>query len=146
MTGTREPAPLPRSLGSTEVPNPWRRSAADRYGRAVARSRCRTAHPGRFLLATGRYLLQIYAGAEDAFRDYRRGLGRTLLLGIEILIAGDLVRTVAVHPTLESVLSLAVIVLIRTLLSISIQVELDGRWPWQRSAEEPPPAREPSQQ
>ena len=99
-----------------------------------------------FLLATGRYLLHLYAGAEDAFRDYRRGLGRTLLLGIEILIAGDLVRTVAVRPTLESVLALAVIVLIRTLLSISIQVELDGRWPWQRAAEEPPPAREPSQQ
>lgn len=99
-----------------------------------------------FLLATGRYLLQLFTGAEDAFRDYRRGLGRTLLLGIEILIAGDLVRTVAVHPTLESVLSLAVIVLIRTLLSISIQVELDGRWPWERGAEEPPPAREPSQQ
>lgn len=89
-----------------------------------------------FLFATVRYLDQLRAGEMDAFRNYRRGLGRTLLLGIEVLIAGDLVRTVAVHPSLENVLSLAVIVLIRTFLSISIQVELDGRWPWQRSGEE----------
>ena len=85
-----------------------------------------------FLYATVRYLGQLRTGDLDPFRAYRRGLGRTLLLGIEVLIAGDIVRTVAVHATLENVLALAVIVLIRTFLSISIQVELDGRWPWQQ--------------
>src|SRR5690606_23979601 len=85
-----------------------------------------------FLFATVRYLDQLRAGEMDAFRNYRRGLGRTLLLGIEVLIAGDLVRTVAVHPSLEHVLALAVIVLLRTFLSISIRVGLEGRWPWQR--------------
>lgn len=85
-----------------------------------------------FLFAAMRYLGHLWGGEPDAFRTFRRGLGRTRLLGIEVLIAGDLVRTVAVHPSLENVLALAVIVLIRTFLSISIQVELDGRWPWQR--------------
>lgn len=88
-----------------------------------------------FVIVTGRYLLHLSRNAEDAFRHYRHGLGRTLLLGIEVLIAGDLVRTVAVDATVESVLVLAGIVLIRTFLSISIEVELEGRWPWQRSAQ-----------
>lgn len=86
--------------------------------------------------ATGRYLLHLQTGAEDAFRRYRHGLGRSLLLGIELLIAGDLVRTVALDPTIGSVLVLGGIVLIRTFLSISIEVELEGRWPWQRPPEE----------
>lgn len=96
-----------------------------------------------FLFSSIRYLGHLRAGEGDAFRTYRRGLGRTLLLGIEILIAGDLIRTIAVRPTLEGVFALAVVVLIRTLLSISIQVELDGRWPWQRGSDTRP--REPSQ-
>lgn len=85
---------------------------------------------------TLRYLYDLHGNAEHAFRRYRHGLGRTLLLGIEILIAGDIVRTVAVDPSIESVIVLAGIVLIRTFLSISLQVELEGRWPWQRAAGE----------
>ena len=95
------------------------------------------------VFATGRYLYHLTAGNERAFQAFRLALGRTLLVGIEILIAGDLVRTVAVRPTLENVLVLAGIVLIRTFLSISIEVELEGRWPWQRIPADR--TREPSQ-
>lgn len=69
---------------------------------------------------------------EDVFRGYRQNLGRSILLGLELLVAADIVRTVAVRPTLESVGVLAGIVLIRTFLSMSIQLELEGRWPWDR--------------
>ncbi|ADG88035.1 hypothetical protein TBS_02960 [Thermobispora bispora] len=69
---------------------------------------------------------------EDAYRRYRQGLGRAILLGLEFLVAGDIIRTVAVSPTFRSVGVLAVIVLIRTFLSLSLQVELEGRWPWHR--------------
>ena len=80
---------------------------------------------------------------EDAFRRYRQGLGRAILLGLEFLVAGDIIRTVAVSPTFRGVGVLAVIVLIRTFLSLSLQVELEGRWPWRRGpghrAEHGPP-------
>lgn len=65
-----------------------------------------------------------------AYENLRRFLGRSLLLGLEFLVAGDIIKTVAVEPTLNSVLVLAVIVLVRTVLSLSIDVEIDGRWPW----------------
>jgi uncharacterized membrane protein len=70
---------------------------------------------------------------EDAYRLYRQNLGRTILLGLELLVAGDIIRTVGVSPTLEKVLVLGVVVVIRTFLSISIQLELEGRWPWQEA-------------
>ena len=61
-------------------------------------------------------------------------MGRSLLLGLEFLVAGDIIKTVAIEPTLESVIVLAVIVVVRTVLSLSIDVEIAGRWPW-RAAE-----------
>ncbi|MGY0007234.1 DUF1622 domain-containing protein [Micromonospora sp. I033] len=67
----------------------------------------------------------------DHYRAYRQGVGRAILLGLELLVAGDIIRTVAVSPTFTSVGVLALIVLVRTFLSVSLQVELDGRWPWQ---------------
>ncbi len=71
----------------------------------------------------------------DAYKTLRQHIGRAILLGLEVLVAADIIRTVAVTPTAESVMVLAGIVAIRTFLSISLQVELDGRWPWQRPAE-----------
>ncbi|CAN5230717.1 DUF1622 domain-containing protein [soil metagenome] len=65
------------------------------------------------------------------YREYRRMLGQSILLGLEFLVAADIVRTVAVTPTLESVAVLAAIILIRTFLSLSLQLEITGRWPWQ---------------
>ena len=66
-----------------------------------------------------------------AYRDYRRQIGRAILLGLEFLVAADIIRTVAVDPTFQSVGVLAVIVAVRTFLSFTLDVELDGRWPWQ---------------
>ena len=65
------------------------------------------------------------------YRRFRQQLGQTILLGLELLVAGDIIRTVASQPTLTSVAILASIVAIRTLLSFSLEVELTGRWPWQ---------------
>jgi uncharacterized membrane protein len=79
-------------------------------------------------------LLRLVSGATgpNDYREARQGLGRAILLGLEFLVAGDIIRTVAVAPTFTSVGVLAVIVLVRTLLSFSLEVELEGRWPWQR--------------
>ncbi|TLM84086.1 DUF1622 domain-containing protein [Pseudarthrobacter sp. NamE5] len=74
------------------------------------------------------------AGAEKLtlYRSYRQLLGRSILLGLELLVAADIIRTVAVTPTFESVGVLAIIVLIRTFLSFSLELEITGRWPWQK--------------
>ena len=69
--------------------------------------------------------------AVDAYNHLRTFLGRSLLLGLEFLVAGDIIKTVAIEPTFDSVIVLAIIVLVRTVLSLSIDVEIDGRWPWQ---------------
>jgi len=68
-----------------------------------------------------------------AFTVLRRSFGSTLLLGLEVLVAADLIRTVAVAPTLENVAVLGLIVVIRTFLSFSLQVEIDGVTPWKRA-------------
>jgi uncharacterized membrane protein len=80
-----------------------------------------------------------HSGSEPRYRQYRLDLGRGILLGLEFLIAADIIRTVATTPSLSNVLVLGLIVLIRTFLSMVLQVELEGRWPWQRS----PDGREP---
>lgn len=72
---------------------------------------------------------------ESVYHQYRRGLGRSILLGLELLVAADIIRTVAVTPTFQSVGVLAVIVLIRTFLSFSLELEITGRWPWQKGSE-----------
>jgi uncharacterized membrane protein len=66
------------------------------------------------------------------YQHLRQQLGQTILLGLELLVAGDIVRTVATSPNLKSVAILAAIVLIRTFLSFSLEVEITGRWPWQK--------------
>jgi len=66
-----------------------------------------------------------------AFNEYRNNLGRTLLLTLEILIAADIVKTVAVEQTFASLGQLGLLVLIRTFLSFALELELTGRWPWQ---------------
>jgi uncharacterized membrane protein len=68
----------------------------------------------------------------DRYARYRHDLGRGILLGLELLVAADIIRTVAVAPTLEGVIILGLIVLIRTFLSMALQLELEGRWPWQQ--------------
>ncbi|MEO6363867.1 MAG: DUF1622 domain-containing protein [Caldimonas sp.] len=67
----------------------------------------------------------------DPYRQFRQDIGRGILLGLEFLVAADIIRTVAVTPTLNGVLVLGLIVLIRTFLSMALEVELEGKWPWQ---------------
>jgi uncharacterized membrane protein len=69
---------------------------------------------------------------QRAYPDLRRDLSRCILLGLEVLIVADIVRTIIVDPTLESVAVLGTIVVIRILLSFSLEVEIDGVWPWHR--------------
>lgn len=81
--------------------------------------------------------LRTLSGAESrakAISDFRSGLGRSILLGLEFLVAADIISTVAIEPTLDSLAVLAGIVLIRTFLSFSLEVEIEGRWPWQKDA------------
>lgn len=76
------------------------------------------------------------------YEPYRQELGRSILLGLELLVAADIIRTVAVTPTFESLGVLGLIVLIRTFLSYTLQLEVTGRLPWQaqpRGAAQPPP-------
>nr|WP_184287922.1 DUF1622 domain-containing protein [Nocardiopsis algeriensis] len=76
------------------------------------------------------------------YRSYRQSVGRAILLGLEFLVAGDIIRTVAIEPTFRSVGVLAAVVLVRTFLSFSLEVELENRWPWQRDRAGEPPVRE----
>lgn len=84
------------------------------------------------LFAVLRFILSGRA-VPQPYRRLRQDLGKGILLGLEFLVAADIIRTVAVAPTLDKVLVLALIVLVRTFLSIALQVELEGRWPWQRA-------------
>lgn len=67
------------------------------------------------------------------YKTYRHHLGRSILLGLEFLVAGDIIRSVAGNLELGSVVALALIVLIRSLLAFEFEMEVEGRWPWQRS-------------
>ena len=84
------------------------------------------------LLSGGRSLTK-GQGVEETYRIVRTAFGRSILLGLEFLVAADIIRTVAVQPSLQNVLVLGLIVLIRTFLSFSIEVEIEGRWPWRRA-------------
>ena len=75
-------------------------------------------------------------GLDASYRRYRRGLGRAILLGLEFMVGADIIATVAVEPTFRSVGILGVIVIIRTFLSFSLEVEIDGHWPWQSRSRE----------
>jgi uncharacterized membrane protein len=75
-----------------------------------------------------------------AYDRLRRELGRAIIIGLEFLVAAEVVRTVVIERTLENIVVLAVIVLIRTLLSFALFVEVEGRWPWKAAEPDPAPA------
>ena len=75
---------------------------------------------------------QLPAGV--AYKNFRRQLGRAIILGLEFLIAGDIIRTVVVAATFENVAVLGLIILIRSFLSITLHLEIEGRWPWQQES------------
>jgi len=87
------------------------------------------------LIATGIYIFRLLRkqGWIESFESYRRGLGRMLILSLEFLVAADIMRSVLIEePTFRSIGLLGLLVLIRTFLSWSLEMELDGRWPWQK--------------
>lgn len=85
------------------------------------------------IYSTGCFLLKKQAGTDSPYRTCRKNIGKAILLGLEFLVAADIIRTVVVSPTIEHVLALGLVVFIRTFLSMSLGLELEGRWPWQRA-------------
>jgi uncharacterized membrane protein len=69
----------------------------------------------------------------EAYERARRDIGRAILLGLDVLIIADIVQTITIDPTLESALTLGLIVVVRTFLSFSLEIELDGVVPWHKS-------------
>lgn len=96
------------------------------------------------LLIASVAFLRTFRGLPEgvAYRAFRRQLGRSIILGLEFLIAGDIIRTVVVAGTLENVTALGLIILIRSFLSIALHLEVEGRWPWQPEQPETRPARD----
>ena len=88
------------------------------------------------LIAAGILSLRLWVrtkSGEAAYKLMRQGFGGVVLLSLEVLVAGDLIRTVAVAPTLDNVIVLGLIVLIRTFLSFSLEIEIDGVLPWRKA-------------
>ncbi len=89
------------------------------------------------LVSTAFYLRSFrHEAAGVAYSTYRRQLGRSIILGLEFLIAGDIIRTVIVANTLENVAILGLIILIRSFLGVTLHLEVEGRWPWQQAPED----------
>jgi uncharacterized membrane protein len=86
---------------------------------------------GGMIVATLRLATRRAHDTGNYYSLYRQDVGRAILLGLEFLIAGDIIRTVVVAPTLQNVVVLGLIVLIRTFLSLSLQLEIEGKLPWQ---------------
>ncbi len=86
------------------------------------------------ILAIAAFILRMLQRRQfsDAYRGLRADLGRAILLGLEFLVIADIIRTVAVEPTLQNLGVLAFIVAIRTFLSFALELEVSGRWPWQK--------------
>jgi len=79
-----------------------------------------------------KFLFNLLKDKPDIYKSLRQDIGKVILLGLEILVAADIIHTVIIDPTLTQVFALGVIVLIRTFLSFSLQIEIDGKFPWQR--------------
>lgn len=89
------------------------------------------------IISFARYLFTLQGIKPRSYKILRGELGKSILLGLEILVAGDIIKTVATEPTMMNVLTLGVIVLIRTFLSLSLEVEINGKFPWQKGSENP---------
>ena len=85
------------------------------------------------LVATVLFLPSLFKPAQlvDAIGKFKIHIGRAMLLGLEVLIAADIVKTVALEPTIENMIALGLLVLVRTFLSWTLALEIEGRWPWQ---------------
>lgn len=96
-------------------------------------------------IASAVFAIRFYRlGFDSSYHSYRADLGRAILIGLELLIAADILNSLVVDPTLNGLAVLAGIVLVRTFLSFSLEVEINGHWPWEttriQSAKSSPPA------
>ena len=90
------------------------------------------------VLAFARFAVELFSRPLDqAYEGVRHRVGRAILLGLEVLIIADIVQTITIDPTLESVITLGVLVLVRTFLSFSLEIELEGVVPWRRGSPKP---------
>lgn len=80
-----------------------------------------------------KFVARLARGRGDSYTVLKLGVGKTILLGLEVLIAADIINTVITDPVLKQVIALGIVVLIRTFLSFSLQVELEGRLPWRKA-------------
>jgi uncharacterized membrane protein len=93
------------------------------------------------VLAFARFAVELFRRPlDEAYEGVRQRVGRAILLGLEILIIADIVQTITIDPTIESTITLGILVVVRTFLSFSLEIELEGEVPWRRS-EKPGPSR-----
>lgn len=88
------------------------------------------------ILSVGKFIFSRQKENKRSYKLLRQELGKGILLGLEILVAADIIATVVTEPTMDKVLTLGVIVIIRTFLSLSIELEIEGKFPWQRKPSE----------
>ena len=88
-----------------------------------------------FLIALFSVVLFKKKESEDRFGLFRTSIKKNMLLGLDFLVAGDIIRTVTVDPSLSGVVSLGLLVIIRTMLVFTIHLEIEGHWPWQKKAD-----------
>ncbi len=92
---------------------------------------------GGFLLAAGRFFADDRKlGPKPAFNRFKVGLGRPLLLGLEILVLADVIETITVTPTFASLGTLGILVIVRTAVSWTLTLEVEGHWPWQSAGQD----------
>ena len=89
------------------------------------------------VLAFARFAADLFRRPREAFKGVRQSVGRAILLGLEVLIIADIIQTITIDSSLESAITLGVVVLVRTFLSFSIEIELEGVVPWRRSSAKP---------
>ncbi len=123
--------------GPVSVPQPAAYTLVARWATAVIQVAGIAAIVVGAAVATLAFVRELAAKAvlDDAYRRFRVGLGRSILLGLEFLVAADIIHTVAIEPSFRSVGILAIIVLIRTFLSFTLSAEIEGRLPWRRSGQ-----------
>jgi uncharacterized membrane protein len=90
------------------------------------------------VLSIGRFVIQVFQGTDrhEVYRNFREGFGLSMLLAVDLLVAADIILTVALDLSFESLGMLGLLVLIRTFLHFILELELTGRWPWQSSREQ----------
>ena len=90
---------------------------------------------GYIIAGTVKWFVFSIMRSENVYETYRSHLGRALLVGLELLVAADIIRTVALDSSLKNIAILASLVIVRTFLGWTLTVEVDGRWPWQKVKE-----------